>query len=241
MRPVIFLDSGGVINDNQARAPQWRRHVAEYFAPRLGGDGPAWEEANRITLERIIEPAAWEARMQESSDWLSFDRQYNLDWLRSMCGLMGVPCPGEDEALRLAGDAGRTIIRLVRAPMPGAAGAILALHRLGFELHTASGEYSEDLDSILTDLGVRQCFGRLYGPDLINTLKAGPEYYRLVFKGAGVRPAETLVVDDSARALRWAEQVGAPTVLVQREPPPGWATAHIGSLAELPRLLEGRT
>jgi HAD superfamily hydrolase (TIGR01509 family) len=239
MRPVIFLDSGGVINDNEARAPQWRRRVAEYFAPRLGGEPSAWEEANRVTAERLFEPGALSERMRRAPDWVSYDRDYNLDWLRMMCEYVGVPVPQEDRALALAVEASRTIVGLVHAPMAGATEAILALHGGGFELHTASGEYSDDLDAILRKLGVRHCFGRLYGPDLVNSLKAGPEYYRRVFAGTGVQPGNALVVDDSPRALGWAQEMGAKTVLVQREPPPTRAAAHIGSLAELPRWLEG--
>jgi len=36
-RPIIFLDDGGVMNDNNARALQWQRLVGEYFVPLLGG------------------------------------------------------------------------------------------------------------------------------------------------------------------------------------------------------------
>ena len=37
MPPIryVFLDDGGVINDNSLRAPQWRRLVGEFFVPRF--------------------------------------------------------------------------------------------------------------------------------------------------------------------------------------------------------------
>ena len=43
-RLIIFLDDGGVMNDNNTRALQWQRLVSEFFAPLLGGPltrGPA--------------------------------------------------------------------------------------------------------------------------------------------------------------------------------------------------------
>jgi hypothetical protein len=58
-RPVLFLDDGGVMNDNRLRGPQWQRLVAEFFVPRLGGTQEAWSEANRIVISRLLEPAAW--------------------------------------------------------------------------------------------------------------------------------------------------------------------------------------
>ena len=33
--PVLFLDDGGVMNDNRLRGEQWRRMVAEFFTPIL--------------------------------------------------------------------------------------------------------------------------------------------------------------------------------------------------------------
>ncbi len=106
-------------------------------------------------------------------------------------------------------------------------------------LHTASGESSLELGGYLQAMGVRDCFGRLYDPDLIDTLKEGPEYYERIFADLGIAAADALVVDDSPRATRWARQVGARTVLVgdasllRIE-----ATVHIGSLVELPTTLQ---
>jgi HAD superfamily hydrolase (TIGR01509 family) len=238
VKPVLFLDSGGVINDNAARAPQWRRLVSAYFAPRLGGSVAAWEEANRLTIEQLLAPHAVEVRYRGARDWISFERAYNRDWLLMMCEIVGVKSPDDETAAELAYRASREIVTQVHAPLDGAVGAIIALHRLGYPMHTASGEYSLDLESILGSLGVRHCFGRLYGPDLVDILKHGPQFYDRVFADAGVRPHRAMVVDDSPRALAWAAEVGAQTVLVTGEPPPGWAAAHVGSLAELPRLLE---
>ena len=91
-------------------------------------------------------------------------------------------------------------------------------------------------------MGVRDCFGRLYGPDLIDTFKMGPEFYARLLTDAGVAAENALVVDDNPAVLRWAAQVGARTVLVGATSLEGPApTLHIGSLAELPELLRSAT
>src|SRR3989442_282795 len=87
--------------------------------------------------------------------------------------------------------------------------------------------------------GVGYWLGRLYGPDLIDTLKVGPEYYERIFADLGIAAAEALVVDDSPRATRWATQVGARAALVGDSPlPQTGTTVHIGSLVELPATLQ---
>jgi len=238
-RLIIFLDDGGVMNDNNVRALQWQRLVGEYFVPLLGGSPEAWSRANRVVTDRLFEPDAWRRRVQAAADYRSFDRDYQVEWLRGVCGLMGIEAPPEEECLRLARRAAAFITRRVQAAFPGVADTVRALHRQGYTLHTASGESSLDLEGYLYAMGVRDCFGRLYGPDLIDTLKEGPEYYERLFADLGSAAADALVVDDSPRATRWATQVGARTVLV------GdlsllriGATVQIGSLVELPATLQ---
>jgi hypothetical protein len=58
----------------------------------------------------------------------------------------------------------------------------------GYALHTVSGACSLELAGALEGMGVRHCFGRLYGADLINTFKEGPEYYARLFADVGVQP-----------------------------------------------------
>ncbi|KAG0366057.1 hypothetical protein BC939DRAFT_451775 [Gamsiella multidivaricata] len=47
MPSAIFLDSGGVINDNAQRAPQWIRYLGEFLPTTvLGGTAEVWGMAN---------------------------------------------------------------------------------------------------------------------------------------------------------------------------------------------------
>ena len=238
-RLMVFLDDGGVMNDNRTRALQWQRLVSEYFVPLLGGPAEAWSRANRVVADRLFEPAAWRRRIRAAADYKSFDRAYQVEWLRGMCELAGIETPPEEERLRLARRAAAFITCRVQAAFPGVVDTIRTLHRQGYMLHTASGESSVDLAGYLQAMGVRDCFGRLYGPDLIDTFKEGPEYYERMFADLGIAPADALVVDDSPRAIEWATQVGVYAVLIgDSSLHRSGMTLHIGSLVELPALLQ---
>jgi hypothetical protein len=65
-------------------------------------------------------------------------------------------------------------------------GGVRHLQACGYRLRTASGECSAELAGYLEGMGVRHCFQRLYGPDLVNTLKEGTDYYARIFADAGV-------------------------------------------------------
>lgn len=233
-RLVIFLDDGGVMSDNSLRGLQWRRLVSEFFTPLLGGTSVAWSEANRIVADRLLEPDAWQARIHSAADYESFDRAYQIDWLVGMCELVGVSTPSEEESFLLARRAVAYITRRVHAAFPGVIETIQMLHNQGYTLHTASGECSSDLTGYLHAMGVHHCFGRLYGPDLIDTFKEGPEYYERIFADLDISSANAVVVDDNPRAIHWATQVGARTVLVSNSPSSETgATMCISGLEEL--------
>ena len=238
-RFVIFLDDGGVMNDNRKRGPQWQYLVSEFFVPLLGGTSEAWIEANRIVIEHLFEPVAWQMRLRSATDYKSFDREYQLDWLRGMCELVGIVAPAEEECFELARRASAFVIPRVQAAFPGVVDTIRTLRSLGYTLHTASGEPSNELAGHLQGMGVRDCFECLYGPDLINTFKNGPAYYERLFADIGIMPADALVVDDTPQAVDWATQVGARAVLVgDALYAKTSATLHISCLAELPAAIQ---
>ena len=86
-------------------------------------------------------------------------------------------------------------------------------------------------------MDVRDCFGQLYGTDLLNTMKERPEFYIRLFSDLQLAPNEALIVDDNPQALAWAEEPGARTVLVGNAQAVSGGTLCIGNLAELPALL----
>ena len=229
------------MNDNALRGPQWQRLVGEYLASRLGGTKSAWAEANQIVTDKQYADhlASLEKGTTHDADYLDYLADDDRRWLRGMCELVGVSAPdGDDECIRLARDTAAHVIPRVRSAIPGAVDAIRSLHTAGYTLQTASGESSEDLEGYLTGMGVRPLFGRLYGPDLVNTWKEGTLYYERIFADAGVAPSHALVVDDKVICVEWAIEAGAAAVQVAAgsPAPPGDYTVLSG-LNELPTLL----
>lgn len=237
-QPVIFLDDGGVLNDNVVRGPQWQRLVAAYCAPRLGGAPAAWAEANGAVISGLLAPEAWDALMRSSASYAAYEREYYRRWLGGMCERVGVPRPPDADCLALGVACEAWVIPQVRSAYPGAIEAIRALRAAGFTLHTASGGGSRTLRLYLEGMGVGDCFGRLYGPDLIETFKNGPDYYARILADLGLPAAEALFLDDSPRALAWAATTGARTLLVGERADTG-GFEQIGRLAELPAWLGG--
>ena len=237
-RWVLFLDDGGVMNDNARRGERWRHLVGAYFVPRLGGSAAAWAAANGAWTDELFEPRNWSARLAASATYEHFDYHYQLDWLTGMCRRVGIPLPAAPESYVLARAAVAYITRRVRAAFPGTIEAIRQVRHDGYTLYTASGEPSWELEGYLGGMGVRDCFTRLYGPDLIDVFKVGSAYYARIFADAGVEPARALVVDDNAQAVEWARTVGACAIQVVSSPA---ATADqvctIASIAQLPALL----
>ncbi|KAF9102863.1 hypothetical protein BGX27_010837 [Mortierella sp. AM989] len=90
---AIFLDSGGVINDNSRRAPQWVQFMEQYMPKTiLGGPGHMWGRSNAILSERLFNsterPNGWEQLMVESKDFVDFDRRYYQYWIHNSVALM---------------------------------------------------------------------------------------------------------------------------------------------------------
>ena len=233
---TLFLDDGGVMNDDTQRAPEWQRLVAEFFAPLLGGDLTSWVDANAVVFECLLPMLEAGPKGQEYDEW--FDSTQLL-WLRRMAAHVGVAVPADDaQCIRLAWQASDYVTLRVRASYPGAVEAIRMLHSMGFTLFTASGGHSRELHGYLSGMGVRECFDRLYGADLIKVGKNSAEYYHRLFKHSGVNPNHTLVVDNKPHCLAWASSLGATTCLV------GAVHEHIakanftvGSLTELSSVL----
>lgn len=234
---VLFLDDGGVMNDNTRRGEQWRRLVGEYFAPRLGGSAAAWAAANGAWTDELFDPPNWSARLAASTSYEHFDYHYQLDWLAGMCRRVGVPLPAVSESYALAREAVTYITRRVHAAFPGVVEAIRQLYHDGYTLYTASGEPSWELDGYLDGMGVRDYFTRLYGPDLVDTFKTGPAYYERIFADAGIDPARALVIDDSEQAVGWARAAGDRAIQVVANPAEGDGAGAIAGVAELPALL----
>ena len=239
-RLTIFLDDGGVMNDNSVRGSDWQRLVGDFLAPRLGGDRRRWASANLVVAERLFDKYKETFGLDPQAAYNAYWAGDQDEWLTGMCEIVGVSAPDDsDERVRLANEAGAYVTRRVRAAYPGVVDTIRYLGSLGYALHTASGEHSYELEGYLEGMGVRGLFRRLYGPDLINTAKQSRSYYERVFADARVGPGRAVVVDDSEIAIRWASEAGATAILVSDgSNPVEGAVSAIRGLTELPALME---
>ena len=229
-RPVVFLDDGGVISENAQRGGQWERLVGEFFAPRLGGEPASWAEANRVVATALFED--FDAVLGADPAYAPFQHRYNRLWLPPMCARVGVPAPPDGQVDDLFWEAISWITPRVKADVDGAADAVRWLRANDYRLFTASGEDSISLNGYLSAIGIRDCFGeRLFGPDLLGVVKSGDWFYERLFAESGVAPTDALVIDDSAKAVGWARQVGARALHVGTE---------LGGLRDLPAWLLAR-
>jgi HAD superfamily hydrolase (TIGR01509 family) len=206
-----------LIDNAEDLGPQWRRLIGEFLSQRLGGSAQTWGSANVPAFERQLE--RWHAEMAKRgpADIRGFFAKDARLWFLDMCDAAGFAPPPDEEAERIAADT----VDYVKAHLdiqPPRKGllALRALKRRGLVLHMASGDSHDDLALFLERIGARDLFDRVYGSDLVNTWKFGPEYYRAILSDSGVDADSAAVIDDSAKAVSWARECGLRAFLVER-------------------------
>ncbi len=211
----LFLDDGGVLNDNSLRGPEWLRLIGEFMPPRMGGTAEQWTSANRVVFSQV-----WRNLQKELPGFAShqeFQRAYVTDWMSGMCAYIGITPPPDDDSVRVYTELSTHIGERATSAIAGAADAVLSLHRAGYTLYTASGTPSWELRGILAKMGIAETFSGLYGPDLVDHVKYGPAFYQKVFAHAGVAPSRALVIESDSECCRWASEAGANAVWIDPE------------------------
>ena len=239
MSPIdtLFVDKGGVLIDNaDDLSPQWRRLIGVFLSRRLGGSAIAWGDANVPAFEKQVE--RWRAEMARGgpADIRGFFARDAPVWLLDMCDAGGFVRPADDEAAKIAADT----VSYVKAHLeirPPAKGlrALRELRRRGVILNMASGDSHDDLVEFLERIGARDLFDRVYGSDLVNTWKFGPEYYRAILSDTGVNADHAAVVDDSPQAVSWARECGLRAFLVARRGSEGFDDSVARTFDEVAR------
>jgi HAD superfamily hydrolase (TIGR01509 family) len=237
---VLFVDKGGVLIDNSDDlGPQWRRLIGDFLSPRLGGSPEAWGEANAVAFGRQL--ARWRAAMAKRgpADIRGFFAKDACLWFLEMCDAIGIPRPADEEAERLSADTASYVrthleVRVPRRTLQ----ALRALRQRGVVLHMASGDAHDDLVEYLERIGARDLFDRIYGSDLVNTWKFGPDYYRAVLMDSGVTPERAAVVDDSPKAIGWARESGLRAFLVERRAGEDFDAAVSRTFEEVARAID---
>jgi HAD superfamily hydrolase (TIGR01509 family) len=237
---TLFVDKGGVLIDNAGDlGPQWRRLIGEFLAPRLGRSSESWGEANVPAFERQLE--RWRGAMAAGgpADIRAFFANDARLWLLDMCDANGVSRPEPADADRIARETASYVRTHLEIRAPGRTLELLReLRYRGVVLHVASGDAHADLVEYLVRIGARDLFDRVYGSDLVNTWKFGPEYYRAILSDSGVDSARAAVVDDSPKALSWAGECGLRGFLVARREGESFDDAVTRTFAEVTRAID---
>ena len=53
--PALFLDDGGVLNDNSLRGPKFLRLIADFMPAWMGGSAEEWAKANQVVFPQVWE------------------------------------------------------------------------------------------------------------------------------------------------------------------------------------------
>ncbi len=209
---ALFLDDGGVLNDNRLRANEWLRLIAQFMPPRMGATAEQWMSANREVFPRVW--ASLQTRIPNFSSHRTFQRTYAIEWMNGMCAAVGVTSLPDDDAISLHTELSMFVGERAMSAIPGAAEAVRALHRAGYTLFMASGTPSWELQAILSKMEINDLFSRPYGPDLIDHVKHGVGFYQRLFEDAGVVPSSALVIESDSNCCQWAIDAGANAVWI---------------------------
>jgi len=206
----LFFDDGGVLNDNEVRGHQWKEILPEFFISRFGGTTQIWSRANHRVMNELIRnlEQRW-INQQRPEDFHHFWDEFMTDWVSKMFNFAGIPLPDVDY-VTLYKEVSNYVIPRVRSANRGVPDTLLLLRERGFNLYTASGELSWELEKYLTGMGCKDLFSdSYYGPDLINEGKFSSLFFRKIFQDVGIQPSYAIIIDDNPYFLKYAQEAGA--------------------------------
>lgn len=122
---------------------------------------------------------------------------------------------------------------------PGVRKTLLGLRRQGMLTGICSSSRRPFVEDFVATVGLGTLFDDLVTGDDCDALKPDPEPYRRATERLGVRPDETLVVEDSPIGIRAGKAAGA-LVCALRQPDGVWLDQSEADLVidELPELVE---
>lgn len=224
---AIFIDDGGVLNDNRLRGSEYLRLISEFMSAHLGKSPNQWADANSQVF-----PILWseiQNQITEFANHRDYQHEYEIQWIARMCSLVGIPSPPQDTAIAITREVHLHAARHARTEVKGAADSVWKLFHGGYSLFAVSGTPSWELKEIFCRMGIHKAFSGLYGPDLVDHVKHGVEFYHRIFTAAGVSPTECLVIESSKQFCRWSIEAGAAAV---------WVNCEDKQAIALPKLVE---
>ncbi len=159
--PYIFLDDGGVLNDNKLRAPQWRELIADFFVPRYGGSREQWKKANTVAFGQFLQNYDEKYGNKVDYDYIKAWNEGDVQWLTTMFEHVRLTPPPISERLSLARESQLWITPRVKAALPGIISVVETLWKLEFPLYTASAGPSWLIRGTLIGMGLNNYFNQV--------------------------------------------------------------------------------
>ena len=129
--------------------------------------------------------------------------------------------------------------RLVREggldPLPGARHWTEQLAREGWRQAIASSAPRENIDAVLTVIGLASFFQAIVSAEDVTLGKPDPQVFLTAAARLGSAPAHSIVVEDAPAGIEAARRAGMPNIGVRRNGSPLGADLAVSSLADLPR------
>jgi len=206
----IFFDDGGVLNNNDIRGAQWRKILPQFFIAQFGGTEEIWSKANYRVIEELMNDITrrWETQ-DRPEDFNEYWGTVMVRWVKHMFEYADIHLPDIDR-IELFKDVSKFVIPQVRSANVGVQETLQILWERGYNLYTASGEVSWELEDYILGMGCESYFHDLYyGPDLINEGKLSPFFFTKIFQDVGILPSQAIVIDDNPYFLKYAREAGA--------------------------------
>ncbi|TFG17200.1 MAG: hypothetical protein EU531_03980 [Promethearchaeota archaeon] len=205
----IFFDDGDVLNNNKIRGRQWQKLIGEFMTPLFGGNSKDWGAANAKIIEDFtsegIPALIFEHKEKTHSQFIKWFRE---KWINDMFDYVGIERPNIGDYKRIYYETAKYVDLRVRSAFPGVIETVKTLYHNGFNLYTASGTESIELNYYLEGMGIRQYFKKLYGPDLINLLKVDNMFYEAILNDLEILPNQAIFIDDKPYYLNIAKKIG---------------------------------
>ncbi len=238
---TLFFDDGGVLNDNAIRGPQWRAFFGEFFHSKFGGDPEMWAEANLKVMTSLSDPndAIWDVLNENINDYLTFNTTFKSEWVKRIFEAAGRSVPPKNDHERISDDTGEYVWPKVHSAIPGIIESIKILDSRGFTLYTSTALHSTEIKMVLEAMGVKQFFKGFYGPDLINTPKHRPEFFKEILNDVSVNPRRAIFIEDRPRFIENALKTGAHIIqaCVTGDFPPQYPF-YVENMNELPHVID---
>jgi len=211
----VFVDDGGVLNDNRIRATEYEKHIGKFLGDHWGIDSTACARANRLTFANLWSKV--NAKIHTFNTYDDFIQEYYCDWTKEMRLQLGLLPVTSSEAFQTTRKAYVYAGSMCESAFPRLVDDISSIKSLGIRLYTASGTPSWELEAILMASKIQNYFEDIFGPDLIGEPKRSSEFYRRIFDSVGISPSSAVVIESDKDACAWASEAGAIVFLMGRE------------------------